>query len=111
MAFLVDRERDAETAERVRSWISAQNIGGIRPTSVTSHRGEDMASEPAWWFVVRLPNPRPELGTWPVDVLNDFDRAVRDKAIDEQLSWPWYVTYLPENDEEQEDEDQPPTNG
>lgn len=106
MAFLVDRERDIEAAERVRAWIEAQTIGGVRPREVTSQRGEDAASEPAWWFVVRLPDPAPDVGTWPVDVLNAFDRAVRDKALEEELSWPWYVAYLPENEEDQEDEDQ-----
>ncbi len=103
MAYLVDGERDIEAAERVRAWIAEQTIGGVRPTLVTSHRGEDAASDPAWWFVVRLPNPAPDVGTWPVDVLNAFDRAVRDKAIEEQLSSPWYVAYLPENEEEQAD--------
>lgn len=108
MAFLVDRERDTQAAERVRAWIAEQTIGGVRPREVTARRGEDVASEPAWWFIVRLPDPAPDVGTWPVFVLNEFDRAVRDKAIAEQLSWPWYVTYLPENEEEQEDEDHLP---
>jgi hypothetical protein len=106
MAFLVDRERDTEAAERVRAWIAEQTIEGLHPAQVESGRGEDAASDPAWWFVVRLPNPDPEVGAWPVDALNKFDRAIRDKAIEEELSWPWYVAFLPENEEEQEDEDQ-----
>lgn len=105
MASLVDRERDTEAAERVRAWIANQSIGGVQPRQVTSKRIEDASGELAWWFAIRLPDPAPELGTWPVDMLNAFDRAVRDKAIVEELSWPWHVAYLPENEEEQEDED------
>jgi hypothetical protein len=106
MAYLVDRERDTEAAEKVRAWIADQTVGGVKPRAVEAVRGEDAAADPAWWFVVRLPDPAPDVGTWPVEVLNQFDRSVRDKAIEEHLSYPWYVAYLPENEEEQEDEDQ-----
>lgn len=106
MPFLVDRERDIETAERIRSWIGEQTIAGLRPTEVSSRRAEDASGDDAWFFVVRLPNPDPHAGTWSADALNDFVRLVRDRAIAEDLSWPWYVGFLPETEEDQEDEDQ-----
>ncbi len=103
MVDVADNERDTEAAERVRAWIEEQEISGVRPAQVTCRRLEDAEGQPAWWFAVRLPNPAPDVGTWPVEVLNAFDRSVRDKAINEQLSWPWYIAYLPENEEDQAD--------
>jgi hypothetical protein len=111
MPFVVDRERDTEAAERVRTWIETQTVADLRPVEVARHRAEDSAGDEAWFFIVRLPDPDPELGTWSVDALNEFVRSVRDKALEEELSWPWYVGFLPESDEEQEDEDEPQIRG
>lgn len=106
MSFVVDRERDTEAAERVRAWAAGRTVAGLRPTEVAKHRAEDAAGDDAWFFIVRLPDPDPSAGTWSADALNEFVRSVRDKALEEDLSWPWYVGFLPENEEDQEDEDQ-----
>jgi hypothetical protein len=106
MPFLVDRERDTQVAERVRVWLAGQTIDDLRPTRVERRRQEDASGEDAWFFVVELPDPDPDAGTWPVETLNEFARTTRDKAIEEGLSWPWYVVFFPESEEEQEDEDQ-----
>ncbi len=105
MSFLVNREQDMEAAERVRAWIAEQTVSGLHPTDVVGYRAEDSAGDEAWFFDVRLPVPDPQGGSWDVEALNTFVRAVRDKALDESLSWPWYIGFLPETEEDQEDED------
>jgi hypothetical protein len=105
MPFLVDRERDIQVAEDVRIWLANQTIGGIQPVAVQTVRQEDASGEDAWVFVVELPDPDPKSGTWPVETLNEFARVTRDRAIESDLSWPWYIVFFPESDEEQEDED------
>lgn len=102
---MVDRERDEKAAEDVRSWLTQQAFGGIRPVDVKRWRAEDSQGELAWHFLVVLPDPDPETGTWPVEALSDLDRATRDRAIALNLSWPWHVLFRPENEEQQEDED------
>lgn len=106
MGRLVDRERDSAAAEDVRRWLSEQSFGRLRPLSVDLHREESAEGEEAWFFVVVLPDPDPNEGTWPVDELSDLDRGTRDRAIEAGVSWPWYVVFKPESDEQQEDEDE-----
>jgi hypothetical protein len=106
MSYLVDRERDTEAADRVQTWIAEQTVAGLHPTEVTKRRVEDAAGDEAWFFVIRLPDPEPDAGTWSADALNEFVRAVRDRALEEHLSSPWYVDVLPESEEDQEDEDE-----
>ena len=79
---------------------------GITPTRVVLHRQEDASGEEAWIFEVNLPDPEPQSGTWPVQALNEFARAARDKALDVSVSWPWHIVFFPEHEEEQADEDQ-----
>ena len=106
MPFLVDRERDTEAASELRTWLQGETFDGLKPLSVEPVRQEDASGEEAWFFVVRLPDPDPETGTWPGETLNELARATRDKALELGVSWPWYIVFLPESDDEQEDEDQ-----
>lgn len=106
MPFLVDRERELQAAQEVREWLATETFGGLRAVDVSLVRQEDASGEDAWFFVVRLPDPDPEIGTWPVETLNGLARATRDKALELEISWPWYVVFLPESEEEQEDEEQ-----
>lgn len=106
MPFLVDRERDTEAAEAVRAFLEASTFWGITPTRVVLHRQEDASGEEAWIFEVNLPDPDSVSGTWPVQALNEFARAGRNKALEASVSWPWHIVFFPEHDEEQADEDQ-----
>lgn len=105
MGRVVDGERDTAAAESVRAWLSEQTFGDLHPRAVELVRQEDASGEDAWIFVVRLPDPDPAVGTWPVETVNELTRATRDKAITTGVSWPWYIVFSPESDEDQEDED------
>ena len=104
MAYLVDRSKDAEAAEAVRVWLATHNIGDMAPVDVSLSRSETGDGEEAWFFEVTLPTP-PAGETWPVDALSSADREIRDQAIANGVTWPWYVIFLPDMDEPQEDED------
>lgn len=103
---MVDREKDIEAARAVQAWLAGQTFGNLRPTQVELRREEDASGQEAWFFVVSLPNPDPDVGTWPVDTLNQVARETRDKAISLGVTWPWYTVFFPESEEDQEDEDQ-----
>jgi hypothetical protein len=88
MPFLVDRERDIQLAGEIRDWLTAETVNGLRPVAVDLERQEDASGDEAWFFVVRLPDPDPEAGTWPAETLNALARATRDKALGLGISWP-----------------------
>lgn len=104
MSRVIDREDEA-VAEKLRRWIADQDVGDLRPVEVRKRREQDSSGQEAWFFDVVLPNPEPAAGSWPVDDLIDLDLAARDQAIDHRLTWPWYLFFVPERDEPQEDED------
>lgn len=110
MARVVDRE-DERIAESLRTWMAGQAVGPLRPLEVRKRRDADSAGQEAWFFEVVLPDPEPVKGTWPVEDLAALDLATRDQAIEQRLAWPWYVLFVPETDEPQEDEDEIPTAG
>ena len=55
-----------EAAEEVRAWLAEQTVGSVHPLTVELTRDEDSTGEPAWYFVVVLPDPEPPAGTWPI---------------------------------------------
>lgn len=101
MAPVVDREEEG-IAESLRTWIAGQAVGPLRPLEVRKRRDMDSAGQEAWFFDVVLPDPDPVKGTWPADDLAALDLA----ALDQRLAWPWYVVFVPETDEPQENEDE-----
>jgi hypothetical protein len=105
MSRLVDHERDSAAAAEVRAWLKEQSFGSLSPIDVELRREEDVSGDEAWFFVVVLPAPESESGTWPVSAMNDLTRAARDRALASGLSWPWHVAFRPETEEQQEDED------
>lgn len=100
------KQEDRSAAEALRAWLAEQTFGSVRPVEVRLRRDQDSTGDEAWFVEVVLPNPDPDVGTWPVDDLIDLDRATRDKALEIGVSWPWYVLVKPETDEPQADEDE-----
>lgn len=80
-------------------------MGGLRPVEVRKRREEDPFGQEAWFFDVVLPDPEPATGSWPTGDLIGLDLATRYQAIDQRLTWPWYLIFVPETDEPQDDED------
>lgn len=90
-------------AEEVKRWLLEDWAGLLRPRSVQPLRSEDADGRDAWFFVLTLPDPEEEEETWNADDLADLRRAVRDKALEVGLSYPWYVVPRTERDEPVED--------
>lgn len=107
MATVIDREEE-RAGESIRSWLETQDVGGIRPVEVRKRRVEDSFGELSWFFEMVLPNPPSREETWPVRGIMDLDLALRDRALAEGLSFPWYLRFKPEFDDEPAEEDDPP---
>jgi hypothetical protein len=81
------------------TWLRSQTFGSLRPVEVVVRRDLDADGREAWFFEVTLPNPPEGDDTWPIDALNELQRALRDRAVEEGLAWPWYVWFKPEVDD------------
>jgi hypothetical protein len=88
MAAAVD-----ERLEHLREWITSQRVGALAPQRVDVLRTVDSLDRPAWMIIVTLGDPPDGAATWPVDDVVTFDREIRDKAIELDVEWPWYVDY------------------
>lgn len=95
-----------EPAERLREWLADGRFGSLRPLDVRLRRDEDPDEQPAWFLDVELPHPEPG-ETWPLDDLVVLHGAVRDKALELGVAWPWYVSVRPDIDEEPEEPEEP----
>lgn len=100
--------RDEEIAEELREWLTGFETGRYRPVDVEKRRDENQSGEDAWFFEVKLPNPTAEEGTWAVDDINRLAIALRDRALERGLPWPWHVRFVPEHDEPQDGDDEDP---
>jgi hypothetical protein len=90
--------------ERLRSWIESQHFGHVVPAESQAHQVEEADGRTAWAFVVVLEDPPPGAETWPAKDVADLERAIRDKALDLEVPWPWMVVFQPKGIEPVEDE-------
>lgn len=88
-------------AEQVREWLLNEWDGRLRPREVHAAQDSDADGRSAWFFELVLPDPEGE--TWHADDLAELRRAVRDKALEVGLSYPWYL--LPRTEQEEAVED------
>lgn len=94
-------------ADPVKAWLLNGCDGRLRPNEVRLTQSTDAASRDARHFELVLPDPEGE--TWSADDLAELRRAVRDKALEVGLRYPWYVVPRTEHDEAVEDDsDLPP---
>lgn len=77
--------------------------GSLRPSDVLTEIAQDADDRRAFYFTVVLPDPQGL--SWDVEDLNDLNRAVRDKALEVHLPYPWYVLPRGQSDEPQADDD------
>jgi hypothetical protein len=101
------QEDQQGVAEQLREWLSGRTFGSLSPVAVELRRDEDSEGGEAWFFDIVLPDPDPAEGTWPVDDMADLEQGLRDEALRRGLEWPWYVSFTPQTDEQQADEDAP----
>lgn len=78
--------------ELVSQWLTNDWAGELRPLRVDVTSGEDWRGRESWYFHLILPDPVGD--TWDPDAFAEIQRAIRDKALEVGLSYPWYV--LPE---------------
>lgn len=107
VSSVLKQEDQNGVAEELREWLSSRRFGSLSPVAVGLRRDEDSEGEEAWFFDVVLPDPDPAEGTWPVDDMADLVQDLRDEALRRGLEWPWYVSFTPQTDEPQADEDAP----
>ncbi len=75
--------------EALSRWLTDEWAGPLRPTEVIPFRGEDAEEREAWYFVLVLPAPSGE--TWDPEEFAELQRAIRDRALEVGLPYPWYV--------------------
>ena len=105
MASGLKQEDQSRFAEEIREWLASRTFGSLSPVAVELRRDANSDEEEAWFFDVVLPNPDPAEETWPIDDIIALDLGVRDEALRRGLTWPWYVSFTPETEEEFADED------
>jgi hypothetical protein len=88
--------------EVLRAWLEDQTFGSLHALEVRVSRDLDADDRAAWFFDVVLPDPPEDLGTWPVNDINDFHRRTRDKALEIGLDWPWYLRFRPQHDPDED---------
>jgi hypothetical protein len=88
--------------EELKRWLLHDWKGSLRPDDVTPLRGEDADGREAWYLLLTLPEPDRE--TWDPDDLAELRRAIRDKALEVGLAYPWYVVPRTGHEERVEDE-------
>lgn len=91
-------------AEALRAWLLNQEFLGLAPVDVELRIEEDLRDEQMLIILVTLPTPDPG-DTWSINATRRMSLAVRDKALDLGLAWPWYVRLRPEHEEPVADED------
>ncbi len=83
--------------EVIRHWLTEDWEGPLRPIRVEAVQADDAEDRESWFFYLVLPAPSGE--TWDPEEFAALQRAIRDKALDVGLSYPWYV--IPRSDEEE----------
>lgn len=75
--------------EAIRKWLTNDWDGPLRPVDVIAVRGEDAEEREAWFLTLLFPSPTGE--TWDAVQFAELQRAIRDKALEVGLPYPWYV--------------------
>jgi hypothetical protein len=99
-ATAVDRPEDV-----LREWLATATFGTLHAVDVHVTRDLDADQRDAWFFDVVLPDPSDDEDTWPVEDLTGMHLAMRDKALELGLAWPWYLRFRPETEVTPEEPD------
>jgi len=94
-------------ASELSVWLAAQAAGSLRPIGVDVHRDQDSSGVESWYFTIVLADPAAGSDTWDAQDLDELQRRTRDKALELQLDWPWYLRFRPETDTEPEEPSEP----
>lgn len=93
-------------AEVIRHWLTEDWKGPLRPLRVEAVHAEDAEDRESWFFYLVLPSPSGE--TWDPGEFAALQRAIRDKALEVGLSYPWYVIPRPDEEESELEDDAEP---
>lgn len=88
----------APAARELGTWLSEQRFGGLRLLDVRLDLAFDLSGDEVLYLDVVLPTPPPG-DTWPLDEIIEMRMAVRDKALELGVAWPWHVRVRPETEE------------
>jgi hypothetical protein len=93
------------TVEKLPDALRDRTAGATRVIEARAHVGEDSEGRTALFVTLVLSNPAGD--TWPVDDLWELRRGVQSviAEVDPDLDLPWFVTFEPENAEQQETDD------
>lgn len=97
----------ASAVEVIRHWLTEDWEGPLRPVRVDAVRAEDAEDREAWFLYLVLPAPSGD--TWDPDEFAAIQRAIRDKALEVGLSYPWYVIPRSDVEETEFEDDAEPT--
>lgn len=82
-----------DRVEALRTWIAEQQIGVLAPLDVLVAQEDDADGREAWVLTITLDAPTDAEGIWSVADVAEFERQVRDRAIDWEVPWPWHLRY------------------
>jgi hypothetical protein len=93
------------TIEKLPDALRDRTAGKTRVIAARTNVGEDSEGRPALFITLVLSDPPGE--TWPVDDLWALRRDVQSiiAEVDPSLELPWFMTFEPENAEQQETDD------
>jgi hypothetical protein len=72
-------------------WLKRQQFGELELLDVEPEPFEDFDGEHGWRIRVRVEDPPPDAETWRVKDVAHLERAVRDKALELDVPWPWKI--------------------
>lgn len=90
---------------RLVEWLAGREFGSIRVTDVDARRVSDSEGDVALRLTLIAPLDGRE--TWDLKDIHDLEFAVREKALELGVDWPWQVELRPDVDEPQEEDAEP----
>lgn len=92
-------------------WLDGRDFGSIHVAEVDARRVPDSEGDVALRLTLVAPLDGRE--TWDLEDIHDLELAVRKKALELGVEWPWQVELRPDVDESQEEdaEPEPPIDG
>ncbi len=91
--------------QELANWLRARRFGSVQIIAVNSVRTEDSEGDVA--LRLELTIPLGDRTTWPLADVRALELAVREKALELGVQWPWYVDFRPDVDEPQQEDTEP----